>query len=109
VIGYIEAQKPSDATAWSSTEKELLGTLTGRLESALDTARLYEETQQRAAHDRIIGETTARMRETLDMETVLKTAAQELRTVLDLAEVEVRMGEPQALKNSPREENLNGA
>ncbi|MEA3351443.1 MAG: hypothetical protein U9Q82_12535, partial [Chloroflexota bacterium] len=82
----------SSGDRWALAEKELLENLAERLESALDTARLYEETQQRAAEERIIGETTARMRETLDLESILKTATQELRTVLDLAEVEVRMG-----------------
>lgn len=92
VIGYIDAQKPVGATSWTSTEQELLKTLTGRLASALDTARLYEETQQSAAEEQLISKVTARMRETLDIETVLQTAAKELRNSLDLAEVEVRMG-----------------
>ena len=32
------------------------------------------------------------MRQTLDIETVLQTAVRELRSALDLAEVEIRMG-----------------
>ncbi len=105
VIGYIDAQKSSGNT-WNPTEKEFLETLTKRLESAMDTARLYEETQKRAAYEHIVSETTARMRETLDLESILKTATQELRTVLDLAEVEVRMGTgAQAKRNYPQNKN----
>ena len=100
IIGYVDAQKSSAAEAWSSTEKDLLETLAGRLAATLDTARLYEETQQRAAEEQLIGEVTTRMRETLDIEVILKTAAQELRSVLDLAEVEVRMG-TESIKNNP--------
>ncbi len=100
IIGYVDAQKSSAAEAWSSTEKDLLETLAGRLAATLDTARLYEETQQRAAEEQLIGEVTTRMRETLDIEAILKTAAQELRSVLDLAEVEVRMG-TESIKNNP--------
>jgi GAF domain-containing protein len=92
LIGYIDAQKPAAAGPWTPAEINLLDTLSDRLESALDTARLYEETQQRAAQERVVSEATTRMRETLDIETILQTAAQELRSALNLAEVEVRMG-----------------
>ncbi|MEA3351978.1 MAG: GAF domain-containing protein, partial [Chloroflexota bacterium] len=50
VIGYIDAKK-SSGDRWALAEKELLENLAERLESALDTARLYEETQQRAAEE----------------------------------------------------------
>lgn len=58
---------------------------------ALENARLYQDTQRRAARERLIGEVTARVRETLDMETVLKTAAQEVRQALGLPEVVLRL------------------
>ncbi|MEA3350265.1 MAG: hypothetical protein U9Q82_06570, partial [Chloroflexota bacterium] len=82
----------SSGDRWALAEKELLENLAERLESALDTARLYEETQQRAAEEHIVGEITARMRETLDIETVLQTAASEIQQVLNLAEAEIRLG-----------------
>ncbi len=90
VIGYIDVQKQSGAQ-WSSAERDMLQTLTDRLESALDSARLYQETQQRAVHDRIVSDVTARIRETLDMETILKTATSEIQQILDLAEAEIRL------------------
>jgi GAF domain-containing protein len=70
----------------------MLETIIEQIGVALDGARLYEETQIRASSERVIGEISTRMRETLDVETVLQTAARELRSVLDLAEVEIRMG-----------------
>jgi hypothetical protein len=66
---------------------------------ALDTARLYEETQERAERERMVGEITSHMRETLDLETVLQTAAREMRRALDLAEVEMRLGPDPTLRN----------
>jgi len=59
---------------------------------AADNLRLLDETQRRAAHERLTGEVTARVRETLDVDTVLQTAAREMREALGLEEVEVRMG-----------------
>ena len=39
-----------------------------------------------------MGEVAARMRETLDLDTVLQTAIREIGQALGIAEVEVRMG-----------------
>ncbi len=67
--------------------------LADQLSLALDSARLYEDTQRRAARDRLMGEVTTRMRETLDMDVVLQTAIRDIGQALNLAEVEVRMGQ----------------
>jgi GAF domain-containing protein len=92
VIGAVDAYKPDDAPAWSSQQIALLETLSEQLGDALEDARLYQDAQQRAMREALIGEVTSRMRETLDMDTILKTAAREMHRVLDLAEVEVRIG-----------------
>jgi len=91
VIGTINAQKPSEAGEWTSEEIALMETLAEQLSLALESARLYQETQRRATHERLRGEVTARMRETLEVETVLKTAVQEMRQALGLPEVVVRL------------------
>jgi GAF domain-containing protein len=92
VIGVIQANKPSDTPIWTTDEQTMLEAIVEQIGLSLDSARLYEETQLRAETERIIGESSARMRATLDIETVLQTAARELRAALDLAEVEIRMG-----------------
>jgi GAF domain-containing protein len=91
VIGVIGARKPDDAGAWTQDEIALLETLAEQLSVALESARLYQDTQRRAVRERLAGEVTARMRETFDVETVLKTAAQEVRQALGLPEVVVRL------------------
>jgi GAF domain-containing protein len=93
VLGVIEAQKPEGTGHWAREEVEMLETLVERLGVTLESARLFQETQRRAARDRLLGEVTARVRETLDMESVLQTAIREIGQALNLAEVEVRMGE----------------
>jgi hypothetical protein len=65
-----------------------------QLSIALESARLYSDSQLRAERERMTGEITARMRETLEIETILQTAAREMRRALELSEVEVRMGAP---------------
>ncbi|MCP4142777.1 MAG: GAF domain-containing protein [Chloroflexi bacterium] len=88
VVGYIDAHKPKDR-AWTASERESLRILTTRLETAIDGARLYEEAQENAERDRIISETSTRLRESLDVEGVLKIAASELQKKLGIAEAEV--------------------
>lgn len=92
VIGVLNFRKENPGKSWTTQEISLLETLTKELGQTLETARLYEETQVQAANERVIGDVSAKIRQTLDIETVIQTAARELRSVLDLAEVEIRMG-----------------
>jgi hypothetical protein len=80
-----------------------MDTVIDQLETALDSARLYEETQVQAQNERMISEISSQMRETLDIESVLQTAARELRRVLNLAEVEIRMGKEDNTSNQGSE------
>jgi len=91
VIGTINAHKPGSAGEWTPEEIALVESLGEQLSVALEGARLYQDSQRRAARERLIGEVTARMRESLDMDTVLKTAVQEIVQSLDLPEVTIRM------------------
>ncbi len=92
VIGVLDTYKPSDAGAWTPEEIALLETLIDQLGLALESARLYRDTQRRAAHEQLASVITTQVRETLDVETVLQTAAREMQQALGLAEVEVRIG-----------------
>jgi GAF domain-containing protein len=91
VIGVIDAHKSDGAGKWTAEEAALMETLTEQLGVALESARLYQDTQRRAARERLTSQVTARVRESLDMETVLKTAVQEVRQALGLPEVVIRL------------------
>jgi len=91
VIGTVKAHKPDDREQWTEAEVALIKTLTEQLGVALESARLYQDTQRRAARERLTGEIATRIRETLDVDTVLRTAAREMRARLDLPEVVVRL------------------
>jgi GAF domain-containing protein len=69
----------------------LVERVSDQLGVALESARLYQDTQRRAAREQLTGEVTARMRETLDVETVLKTAADEMYQALGLDEIVIRL------------------
>jgi hypothetical protein len=76
---------------WSEVELALAETVGDQLAQTMESLRLLEDAQRRAARDRLMGEVMGRMRETLDLETVLKTTADELFRVLNLDEVTVRL------------------
>jgi GAF domain-containing protein len=91
----IDGRKP-DGTAWTQDEIDLLQTLTEQLSTALEGAQLYEDSQRRAAREQILAQVTARMRESLNMETVLRTAVAEMRQALELEGVIVQLARPEA-------------
>jgi GAF domain-containing protein len=95
-IGVVDMHKKTPGSEWTAEEVTLVETLTEQLSVALESARLYQDTQQRAARERLAAQVTARMRETLDMDTILRTAVFEIGQALDLAEAEVMMGTGEA-------------
>ena len=93
VFGTIQARKPAGSGAWTPEEIALMETLAEQLSVALDSARLHEQTRQRASREELLGSLATRIRQTLDVETVLKTTAQEVRQALGLPEVVIRLAE----------------
>jgi GAF domain-containing protein len=88
VIGVLEGRRPG---GWAEEEISLLETLLEQLGATVERARLYRETQRAAARERTIGEVTGRIRETLDMETMLRTATGEIRRALRLRDLVIRL------------------
>ena len=77
-VGLVHFSKGSAKQNWSEDELAVLTSIIEQLGIALDSSRLYAETQHRAEQERLVGEITSRMRETLDVEAVLQTAAEEI-------------------------------
>ncbi|MBN1580594.1 MAG: GAF domain-containing protein [Anaerolineae bacterium] len=92
VIGLIDVRPRGEQGAWTPEQVDLIETLTEQLGVALESARLYQDTRQRAAREQLIGQVTARVRESLDMNAILQTAAREMGLALDADVVEVRLG-----------------
>jgi GAF domain-containing protein len=98
-IASINAHKVEKAGAWTAEEVAVMETLAQQLGQALESARLYQDTQRRAAREQVISTIAARVRETLDVETVLKTAASEMRQALGLKRVVVQLTAREANTN----------
>lgn len=91
VLGVIGLQSEEGAQAWTDEEREVLAAISEQMALVIENSRLFEEARLRAARERRAREITARMRETLDLDTILRTAVQEIGESLGIAEVEVWM------------------
>jgi GAF domain-containing protein/CHASE3 domain sensor protein len=90
-VGALGFRQVEGDRQWSADDVALAETIAEQLALALENTRLLEETQRRAAREQLIGQVTARMRESLDLETILKTAAGEMRQALGLDKLAVRL------------------
>ncbi len=93
VIGVLKGRKES---GWSAEEISIVETLAEQLNAAMERARLYQDTQRRAAREQLVGEVTTRVRASLDLQTVLNTAAAEIREVLGLQDLMIGLAAPGA-------------
>jgi len=96
VVGVVRLHKSEGDDAWKEKEVALMETLIDQLGRALEGAQLYQDTQRRAAREQLAAQVTARMRESLDMETVLRTAVSEMREALGLEGVIVQLARPES-------------
>jgi GAF domain-containing protein len=103
-IGVVDVERPNDTGQWMPDQIAMMQTLAEQLGVALEGARLYQDTQRRAAQERLIGEVTSRIRESLDIETVLKTTASEMRQALDLDNLVIRLATPETDGAKPAQE-----
>ena len=97
-IGRITLKRKGAVASWSERERILVEKVADQVALALENNRLVDETRRSALRDQVIANVSARVRETLDVEAVLRTASTELRKVFDLKEAEVSIGSLQVEK-----------
>ncbi len=100
-IGGIKLKRKGVATEWSDRERVLVEKIADQIALALENSRLVDEAQKSAMRDQMIANISTRVRETLDIESVVRTAATELRRVFDLKEAEISVGSPQRESAAP--------
>ncbi len=92
-IGNIMLKRLSKS--WSGKEKALISDISEQVGLAIENARLVDETRKQATQDQLVSEFSTKLRETLDMDTVVKTAIEEIKKTFNLKEVEVRLNTPE--------------
>jgi len=90
-IGKISLQRKSEFNKWTAQEENIAKEVAAQVALALENIRLVERTQQRANREQVIAGISTHVRETLDLDTVLRITAREIQQALSLQEAEVRL------------------
>jgi len=98
-IGQLVLQS-QQAVKWTDRERDVAEKIATQVALALDNSRLLEETRQRAIQQQTVNEISARLSRSLDIDTLLRTAARELGTLPDVVEASVVVGEAKASEGS---------
>jgi GAF domain-containing protein len=98
VIGVIGMEVADSTRRFSQNDLQLVDQISLQISAAIDVARGFEEAAQYAEREKLIAGITARMRETLDVETVLQKAVNEIYQKLDLDEVSFTLAAREANK-----------
>ena len=91
-IGSIALAR-KDNVDWNKTDEDLIREVAYQVGLAVDNLRLLEDAQQRAKQEQTIGELAARFSQSLDIDSLLQTAARELGQLPDVSEVSVFIGQ----------------
>lgn len=94
VIGALGLQETEGRRQWTEDEIALIEAVTDQMALAIENVRLLEETRQLAGWEQTLSDITARFSRSLDTETLLQTAIQELGDLLQVDEVSVHIGPP---------------
>jgi GAF domain-containing protein len=101
-IGSISISR-KDNTAWSKTDKDLIEEVASQVGLAVDNIRLLEEATQRAKQEETVGKLAARFSQSLDLDTLLQTAARELGQLPDISEVSVFVSQDTEQTSQPKQ------
>jgi len=93
VIGTLEVWPEQESLI--SDQISLLKAVGLRVSQALESARLFQETQQRAWREQVLNQLTARFARSIDLDTVLQTAVRELAQLPSVAEASVHVSPPE--------------
>lgn len=91
IIGTLVAERSADQPQWSEADLQVLQAAVAQAAQAMDSARLFDASQRLAARERLVSRISSRMRESLDLETMLRTTADEIYQALGLERVAIRL------------------
>ncbi len=93
-IGEFDLSPLDPQQGWTSDDVAFAQALVDQVGQAIETARLLEETERLAGRERLINEINTRVRQTVNVDGILKAAVDELGRSLKAARVFARIGEP---------------
>lgn len=90
---------------WGKLDASLLEEVAGQVGLAIDNIRLLEEATQRAKQEQTVGKLASQFSQSLDLDTLLQTAARELGQLPDVSEVSVLIGQQAEQTDAPKQQS----
>jgi GAF domain-containing protein len=92
VIGAMVVQDVERERRFTEDDQRLLTTLAAQVGAAIRNVQILEKARQQARRERALHEMTSKIRSTVDMRTIMATAAVELGKALNLRRAQIRLG-----------------
>ena len=108
-IGNISIARKRNSK-WSRLDEDWIAEVATQVGLAVENIRLLEEATQQARQEQSVGEISARFSQSLDIDSLLQTAARELGQLPEVSEVSVfiSQAEREPKPQSPRSKNRAG-
>jgi GAF domain-containing protein len=91
-LGALGLQETDGERWWTDDEIALIEAVADQMALAIENARLLEETQRRAAQERVLSDITAQVRASTQVDTILRTAVREIGRALRASEGVIKLG-----------------
>jgi len=91
VIGFIHIEASEADRKWTEDEVAMVESISERAALALENARLFEETENRAKQEQMIAQVTSRIGESTNFDRILQTTVQELGRALGTTRAFIQM------------------
>ena len=91
-LGALGLQETQGERWWTDDEIALIEAVADQMALAIENARLLEETQRRAAQERVLSDITAQVRSSTQVDTILRTAVREIGRALRASEGVIKLG-----------------
>jgi GAF domain-containing protein/HAMP domain-containing protein len=88
-IGVLRLRRQAHQPPFTDTDIDLFQDIALRIGTALEAARLYQESQKRALREKLVGEITSKIRSSNEPKEILKIAIEELQKALQATKAQV--------------------
>lgn len=109
VLGLIIVQDTQRDGRFDNEDAQLLSTLASQVAVVVHNVRLLESSRRQAQQERLVNEISDRIRHAADMQTILKTTADELGRALGARRAKIRIGRMAESPDTPQMETGDGA
>ena len=99
IIGDVQLHGVEPNKEWTEDELALIDTVVDQVAQAAENLQLFDEIQERASREALIGQISDKMRRAPDIESLMEIAVSELSNVLKTDRAFIRLGSAQELSH----------